>query len=325
MKLSLDALHMLDVIDSEGSFAAAARRLHRVPSALTHAVRRLEADLGYPLFQREGRRAVLTVAGSTLLDQGRVLLRAAGELECRAKRVATGWEAQLRIGLDAVICFEDFLPLAAAFLAEQNGTRLSIEREVLGGSWDALASGRADLVIGASGDAPPQTGLASAPLGVIDLVFCVSPHHPLAGHPDPLPTDVVSAHRAIVLADTSRTLQPRSAGLFEGQDTMVVPDFPAKLAAQIAGLGVGYLPPQLARPAIARGDLVARRTSVPPPRNTLHVAWRSSHQGHALAWFRKRLAESRWRERLARSTAPIGAQMNHSETFDRSAPHAEHV
>ena len=57
MKLSLDALAMLDAIDSAGSFAAAARRLHRVPSALTHAVRRLEDDLGFPIFQRAGRRA----------------------------------------------------------------------------------------------------------------------------------------------------------------------------------------------------------------------------------------------------------------------------
>ncbi|HQU90418.1 MAG TPA: LysR family transcriptional regulator, partial [Denitromonas sp.] len=42
---------MLDAIDTAGSFAAAARQLHRVPSALTHAVRRLEDDLGYAIFE----------------------------------------------------------------------------------------------------------------------------------------------------------------------------------------------------------------------------------------------------------------------------------
>src|SRR6516225_3212541 len=52
MKISLDALAMLDAIDARGSFAAAADALHRVPSALTHAVRKLEDDLGFPLFEK---------------------------------------------------------------------------------------------------------------------------------------------------------------------------------------------------------------------------------------------------------------------------------
>jgi DNA-binding transcriptional LysR family regulator len=42
MLISLDALQILDAIDTRGSFAAAAEALHRVPSALTHAIRKLE-------------------------------------------------------------------------------------------------------------------------------------------------------------------------------------------------------------------------------------------------------------------------------------------
>ena len=111
MRITLEALQILDAIDTRGSFAAAAESLHRVPSALTHAIRKLEDDLAVTLYVRDGRRAVLTPAGRTLLDEGRHLLRAAGELECRVKRVATGWENELRIALDAVIDPRDFLPL----------------------------------------------------------------------------------------------------------------------------------------------------------------------------------------------------------------------
>jgi DNA-binding transcriptional LysR family regulator len=94
MKITLDLLHMLDAIDQHGSFSAAAAALHRVPSALSHAVAKLEDDLDFPLFIREGRRATLNDAGRTLLDDGRHLLRAADELERRvhpsstAKRVS---------------------------------------------------------------------------------------------------------------------------------------------------------------------------------------------------------------------------------------------
>ena len=98
MRLSLDALLVIDAIDRKGSFAAAAHELHRVPSTITYTVQKLEADLDVPLFDRRGHRAKLTAAGRELLNEGRHLLRAAGDLEARVKRVATGWEAELPRG-----------------------------------------------------------------------------------------------------------------------------------------------------------------------------------------------------------------------------------
>jgi len=83
MPLSLDALQTLDAIARNGSFARAAAELHRVPSALTYTIQQLETDLGLTLFNREGRRAVLTAAGHELLNEGRILLKVAADLECR--------------------------------------------------------------------------------------------------------------------------------------------------------------------------------------------------------------------------------------------------
>src|SRR6185369_12740992 len=96
-KLSLEALQVLDAIDRRGSFAAAAEELHRVPSAITYSVRQLEEGLGVELFDRRGHRAVLTQAGTALLTEGRKLLEAAADLECRVQQVAKGWESELRI------------------------------------------------------------------------------------------------------------------------------------------------------------------------------------------------------------------------------------
>jgi DNA-binding transcriptional LysR family regulator len=80
MRLTLDALAVLDAIDRKGSFAAAAEELHRVPSAMTYAVQKLEEDLDVLLFDRRGHRAQLTEAGRELLREGRHLLQAASEL-----------------------------------------------------------------------------------------------------------------------------------------------------------------------------------------------------------------------------------------------------
>jgi len=298
MRISLDALQVLDAIDARGSFAAAAAALHRVPSALTHAVRKLEDDLAVTLFVREGRRAVLTPAGRLLLEEGRHLLNAAGELECRVQRVATGWEHELRIAVEAVLDVNALWPLIGDFYKEMSGTRLRLSTEVLGGCWDALATRRADLAIGAPGDMPPGGGYRTRLLGRSQTVFAVAPQHPLAKAREPLPAAEILKHRAVVIADTSRQLLARTAGLLTGQDTLVVPDFAAKLAAQVAGLGVGHLPKRLAAPVRGPRGRCARRTVEPAPDLPLHLAWRSDHEGRALEWFLGKLDNAKLRARL---------------------------
>lgn len=286
MKITLDLLHMLDTIDRHGSFSAAATALHRVPSALSHAIAKLEDELDAQLFLREGRRATLTQAGRTLLDDGRHLLRAASELERRVQRIATGWEAELRIAIDAIIPVERIYPLLERFYTAGCGTQIRLSYEVLGGTWDALATGRADLVIGAPGDMPARSGIATRLLcNHSSFVFAIAPGHPLADWPGSIPNSELARHRAIVIADTSQELDARSVGLIEGQDTLRVPNIRAKASAQIAGLGIGHLPHWLAAPEIAAGRLVEKPIDDPRPTLPLHLAWRSRQIGKALEWF----------------------------------------
>ena len=291
MKISLDLLLILDAIERHGSFTAAAAALHRVPSALSHAIAKLEGDLGITLFRREGRRATLNDAGCTLLDDGRHLLRAASELERRVQRIADGWEAELRIALDAIIPIERFFPLLKRFYAAGCGTQIRLSGEVLGGTWDALATGRADLAIGAPGDPPSRSGIATRLLCTrTNFVFAVAPEHPLAAWEGAIPASELLRHRAVVIADTSQELDARTVGLLEGQDILRVPDIRAKLAAQVAGLGIGHLPRWLADAEIASGRLVEKTLTSSRPAIPLHTAWRTRQDGKALQWFIDELA-----------------------------------
>ncbi|OGA33582.1 MAG: LysR family transcriptional regulator [Betaproteobacteria bacterium RIFCSPLOWO2_12_FULL_64_23] len=300
MKLTLDALQAMDAIERLGSFAAAAAELHRVPSALTYTVQKLEQDLDVVLFDRSGHRARLTPAGQELMQEGRHLLRAAGELECRVKRIATGWETELRIALDIMIPAVQLFPLIAAFYAEQSGTRIRLAHEVLAGTWDALVSGRAELALGVSGEVPAGGGYAIRILGYKDFVFAVAPTHPLAGLPEPLKHEQILAHRAIAIGDSSRSLPPRSVGLLTGQDVLTVPDLESKVAAQVAGLGCGYLPAHAAAPLIKAKRLVAKEVEEIKPAGNLYYAWRSREKGKALRWFLKRLEHQETRASLLR-------------------------
>ena len=291
-KLSLDALLVLDAIARKGSFAAAAEELHRVPSAITYTVQKLEQDLDVQLFDRSGHRAKLTRAGEELLRDGRHLLRAASDIECRVQRIAKGWETELRIAYNDIIQSDRLCPLVAAFYREGAGTRLRLSAEILEGCWDALFSGRADLVIGAPSEAPPEHGAAVRPLGEVQFVFAIAPEHPLAQAPEPVRVSDILQHRIVVAADTSRSLPPRSVGLSNGQDTLTVPTMLAKLEAQIVGLGVGFLPLNIAAPALAAGRLVRKEVEEDSTRNTrLSLAWRPRDAGKGLRWWLEKLEE----------------------------------
>ncbi|MFN7778124.1 MAG: LysR family transcriptional regulator, partial [Betaproteobacteria bacterium] len=252
--LTLDALQLVDAIARRGSFAAAAKELGRVPSAVTYAVRRLEDDLDVLLFDRRSYRARLTPAGAELLREGRHLLAGADDLARRVRRFAKGWEQELRIALDAIVPFERLLPLLARF-CEAAPTQLRITHEVLGGTWDALVAGRADLAIGAPEQGPEQArlgaGYRTLLLGRVQFVFAIAPKHPLAGLPEPLPLAELRRLRQSVVGDTSQHLAPRTAGLLGVPDVLTVPTIEAKIDDQIAGLGVGFVPDPLARAAFA--------------------------------------------------------------------------
>jgi DNA-binding transcriptional LysR family regulator len=297
MRLSIDALLVLDAIDRKGSFAAAAHDLHRVPSAVTYAVQKLEEDLDVLLFDRRGHRAKLTAAGRALLNEGRHILRAAGALEAHVRRVATGWEAELCIAYDDIIPVHAILDLAREFHAQQCGTRLRISAEVLGGCWDALASDRADLVIGASGDGPAGGGYTTRSMGEVEWVFAVASNHPLATAAEPLKPGDILTHRAIAVADSTRNLPPRTAGLLTGQETLTVHNMAAKLLAQQTGLGVGHLPRRVAEREAAAGTLVIRQTDAGRLNTRLYLAWRSGRKGKALAWWVKQVEAPGWLER----------------------------
>jgi DNA-binding transcriptional LysR family regulator len=293
--LTPDALAMLQTVASTGSFAAAARSLNLVPSALSYRVRLIEDALDVLLFDRSGRQARVTEAGVELLRESSRLLGEIDAVANRVKRIATGWEPMLTIAVDSVIARDPLLDLVGAFYAMEPPTRLKLRDETLLGTIEALSSGEADLAVGAVLDAASlaftATGIRSRPLGQLPFVYAVAPHHPLARLPEPLGDDVLRQHRAVAAADSSRSGPSMTVNLVGGQDVLTVPTMQAKLAAQLHGLGGGFLPEPMARPYIEAGHLVERKTERVLPIAMMHCAWRvrsAGSPGRAMQWWLER-------------------------------------
>jgi DNA-binding transcriptional LysR family regulator len=307
-----DALAMMDAIARTGSFAAAARELGKVPSALTYSVRQLEEALDVLLFDRSSRQARLTVAGAELLHEGRRLLMEMEAVAHRVRRVASGWEPQLTIAFDDVLSVPVLFDLVQAF-CELDGTaggaagagpatRLRLRSEVLAGTWEALTSRQVDLAIGVAGDFANPGGVEVRALGEMPFVFCVAPHHALAHAEQALTDAQLVRHRAVAVADTAQRLAPLTVNLLPGQDVLTVPSMRAKLEALLRGLGCGWLPQALARAQVEAGHLVQKDTARPPHPVRLSYAWHATQglpgMGRALQWWLQQLESAATRRAL---------------------------
>ncbi|MBI3368071.1 MAG: LysR family transcriptional regulator [Burkholderiales bacterium] len=310
--LTPEALQMMDTIARTGSFAAAARELGRVPSALTYSVRQLEDALDVLLFDRSSRQAQLTAAGQALLTEGRRLLVEIEAVAHRVRRVSTGWEAELTIAIDGVMSRITVFELVEGFYDIKlsgdgsPGTRLRLRTEIMTGLWEALVTGQADLAIGVSLNSPASAGIEVAPLGEMAFVFAVAPHHPLAAAAEPLADDAIFAHRAVAVADSAQRLAPLTVNLLPGQDVLTVSSLQAKVEAHLRCLGCGFLPEPLAREHIRAGRLVVKTVARSRPPARFGYAWRSAAtpqprrapHGLALQWWLDQLKSPTTRNAL---------------------------
>jgi DNA-binding transcriptional LysR family regulator len=318
--LTPDALAMVDAIARTGSFAAAAREIGKVPSALTYSVRHLEEALNVTLFDRKSRQAQLTPAGDELLHEARRLLQDMDAVINRVCRVASGWEAHLSIVCDEIVSPHFVMELIEAFDAlsgdkphpSSANTQLRLTHGVMAGTWETLLSGQADLAIGVAGEPMNPGGIEMRPLGEVEFVFVISPQHALASSTAPLCDEALMHHRAIAIADTAHRLEPMTMNLLPGQNVLTVPDLRTKLFAHLRGLGCGFLPRPLAQAWVENGQLVIKQTVRGNPILRFQYAWRAERYNLAvpsrgLQWWLERLSHPEIQHALLNRHSTMGA------------------
>lgn len=164
-------------------------------------------------------------------------------------------------------------------------TRLKFINGVLGGSWDALTQGRADIIVGAMHEPPSSSEFGFSRLGDLEQVFAVAPHHPLAQEEEPLNRRIIKRYRAIVVGTLRRQalLRPHN---FDEQEAITVFDFKTKLELQISGLGCGYLPRYLAQRFLDSGALIEKKVVAQTLFEPVWIGWNEQTAGLASGWWR---------------------------------------
>jgi DNA-binding transcriptional LysR family regulator len=249
---SLDHWAVLAAIVDRGGFGPAASALHRSQSAVSYAIARLQSTLDVPLFSLEGRRAVLTSEGGTLLKRARPLLRDLATLERLARSMKQGWESALRLVVDAAFPRELLLKIVAELRQLCPNTEINLSDAVLSGAEEVISDGSADVVV--TSRVPPQY------LGefLMDVSFLgvARPDHPLLQLERPLTVDDLVRHVQMVVRD-SGTRAPRDEGWLGAERRCTVSSLEASLAMIEAGLGYGWIPEHLIADSLRQGKLRA--------------------------------------------------------------------
>ncbi len=256
MKLDLEALSALDAVVRHGSFARAAETLHKVTSAVSYQVKKLEEQLNLTLVDRSAYRVRLTAEGEAVLAEGRRLLRQAYQVEALAQQLASGWEARLLVVVDGILPLADTLRALKQLVDEGVPTRVQLKIEFLGGVQHRFEKEQADLML--VKEYRPSALLQAQAKAEVECVLCVAPEHALArlaaeaGRP--LRLEELQDHVELSVQDSSDQGSDRQ--MFGGERVFYLSGFVAKRQALLMGMGFGWMPRYLVDEPLAAGQLV---------------------------------------------------------------------
>lgn len=249
-KTSLEQWAVLAAVVDQGGYVQAAAALHRSQSAVSYAVGRLQEELDLPLLAIEGRKAVLTPNGQTLLQRARGILRDMNTLELLARSLKQGWEPQLTLVVDAAFPRERLLKIVAELQRLCPNTQMQVSDAVLSGAEEAIADGLADVVV----TARVPAGHFGEFLVDVTFVAVASPEHALFSVGHDLSFEDLTRHVQVVVRD-SGVKHPRDEGWLGAERRCTVSSMEASLATVKAGLAYAWLPEHVVAESLRNGSL----------------------------------------------------------------------
>lgn len=251
MKLDLNGLEALEAVVKYGGFARAAVHLHKVQSAVSHQVRKIEQQLGVSLFNREGYRVHLTPAGEAILAEGRRLLAQAEHVRWIGRQFAQGWEPSLGIIVDGILPLNPTLAAMKTLAAAQVPTRIQVTVEFLRGVQSRFEKENGDLMLVTDYAASPY--LQEEALPAMDCVLCAGRSHELAKATRVSLADL-QEHVELSVQHSSEE-QGYDRHLFGCERAFFLSSHHTKKQALLMGVGFGWMPLYLVHNELKSGAL----------------------------------------------------------------------
>lgn len=159
----------------EGSYTRAAQRLNLTQSAISHAMRVLQEDLGCCLLYKSGRRIILTNQGRALFQSAERILNEVEQIPDQLRSIDGQGRGQLKLGCSASGARFILPPVLREFKECFSGYDIAVQLGSTAALTALLAASQMDLAIGVRPEESQAFKVAS--LFSDDLYFLVSPQH----------------------------------------------------------------------------------------------------------------------------------------------------
>lgn len=270
MEPNVRLLRYFIAIADTGTFTRAAEQLHVSQPALSQQIRKLENDLGFPLFHRGTRTITLTGQGQELLDPARAAVAAADAYDRRARDLSAG-SHRLTIGYRAAN--DPTRRMVAAFRTNRPQVEVVLRHYPMAAVHAGLDTADVDLALLRL--PVDMTGLDSLTLLTEPRVAVLPRDHPLARHAsirladlDVLPWITTSATDPAWQAHT----QPQTPNRHSADTPTIVSTLDEYLEAVTTGRGVALAPLSATRYYPRPGISYVEVSDAEP--STICLAWR---------------------------------------------------
>ncbi len=294
--MDINQLEVVVAVAREKSFSRAAESLHRTQPAVSQAIRRLEAELGEPLFDRSSKDGTLTAAGRVLFEFAQQMLNLRHHAHTALKELKDLHRGKLTLSANEYTVMY-LLPLVPVFRARHPHIKIEVKR--------SLASRIASEVLGRETEIgivsfkPNDPTVAAMPVLMDELALIVAPDHPLAektnvsvrelGAESFIAHNVPSPYRERVISTFQKYKTPLNI-------SMELPTLEAIKRFVERGMGVALVPRLTAQAELARGQLAALTVREMKLERRLHLIYRKgatlSHAARAFLRVAKELQKT---------------------------------
>jgi DNA-binding transcriptional LysR family regulator len=255
--MDINQLEVLIAVAQEKSFSRAAERLHRTQPAISQAIRRLENEIGEPLFDRSSKDGTMTAAGRVLFGLAQQMINLRHGAHAAIKELKGLHRGKLSLTANEYTVMY-LLPLLPLFRARHPHIKIEVKRSLASRiSSEILAR---ETEIGIVSFKPNDAAITAVPVLRDELALIVPPNHPLAAK------KVVSVRElgaeSFVAHNVPSPYRERVVRTFEKYRTplnisLEMPTLEAIKRFVEGGMGVALVPRLTAQVEIARGQVAA--------------------------------------------------------------------
>ena len=254
--MDLSQLETFLAVVEERGFSRAAVRLHRTQPAVSHVIRRLEDEIGEPLFERSSRDGTLTAAGQLLREYAERLLKLRGEAANALGELRSLERGRLHIAANEYTCLY-LLPVLDEFRRLCPHISVLVQRSLASRIPDQVLDRSSELGIITFRPSDPQIQCIGVYTDAMRIV--ANPRHPLAREKS-VPLRHLGAE-TFVAHNVVSPLRARVIELFEKHKTPLnmtveLPSLEAIKRFVAMGNGVAPVPGLTVEAELARGELV---------------------------------------------------------------------